>query len=72
MDEQIQVRLNGEPKRVPADWNLLDLIDELELTKSQVAAEVNRRIVRRSDWQQCALDRGDEIEIVHFVGGGER
>jgi thiamine biosynthesis protein ThiS len=32
--------------------------------------EHNRRIVRRGDLDQATLAEGDNVELVHFVGGG--
>jgi len=35
-----------------------------------VAVELNREIVPRILWSATALKNGDQLEIVHFVGGG--
>jgi thiamine biosynthesis protein ThiS len=32
--------------------------------------EVDRRIVRRSEWAGRELAPGATVEVVHFVGGG--
>jgi thiamine biosynthesis protein ThiS len=49
---------------------LADLVAELGLRAKRIAVEVNRDIVPREEYEQCRLHAGDEIEIVHFVGGG--
>jgi thiamine biosynthesis protein ThiS len=36
----------------------------------RVAVELNRQIVSRAQWPETALNDGDHLEIVHFVGGG--
>ena len=36
----------------------------------RVAVELNRDIVPRDRWAETALNEGDRLEIVHFVGGG--
>ena len=36
----------------------------------RVAVELNRAIVPRDQWDQTQLAEGDQLEIVHFVGGG--
>jgi len=46
------------------------LIEVLGLTQRRVAVEVNREIVGREQYGTHALAEGDQIEIVHFVGGG--
>jgi hypothetical protein len=35
-----------------------------------LAVEVNRKIIRRANWDSTTLVEGDRVEIVHFVGGG--
>jgi thiazole synthase len=35
-----------------------------------VAVELNLNIVPRDEWLRTALAEGDQLEIVHFVGGG--
>ncbi len=47
-----------------------DLLQELQLTSSQVAVELNRTIVPRDNFDDTPLRDGDELEIVRFVGGG--
>jgi len=46
------------------------LITALDLPVARIAIELNREVVRRSDWGSTMLNDGDRIEIVHFVGGG--
>src|SRR5262245_39192754 len=66
----IEIRLNGEARTVPDALNLAELLKHLDVPLERVAVERNRRIVPRSEWPQVAVSRGDELEIVHFVGGG--
>lgn len=64
--------INGEPRDVPDRLNVEELIEHLGLRGERVAVERNREIVRRADWATTFLREGDELEIVHFVGGGLR
>ena len=64
--------LNGEPKEIPADLAVTELIERLGLPSERLAIEINRRIIRRADWPSTTLAEGDKVEIVHFVGGGAR
>jgi thiazole synthase len=67
----IQITLNGVNTPVPAEHSVLDLVSSLGLNPQQVAVEVNREIVTRATWSERVLSPADEIEVVHFVGGGE-
>jgi thiamine biosynthesis protein ThiS len=66
----IEIVLNGEPRQFPEGRTLLDLLGELELDPARVAIELNRRIVKKPNWEGTVLDAGARVEIVQFVGGG--
>ena len=69
MADQLNITVNGESKRV-APGSVLDLLRALELDPKRVAVERNRVIAQRSAHADTPLAEGDQIEIVHFVGGG--
>jgi thiamine biosynthesis protein ThiS len=70
-ERALRIEINGEPRDVPERINLNDLIEQLALAPERLAVELNRRVVRRSEWPETALADGDRLEIVHFVGGGQ-
>ena len=67
----MRVFVNGDEKNFGSDISLSDLIKQLDLPVARIAIELNREVVRRSDWDSTMLKDEDRIEIVHFVGGGE-
>ena len=66
----IGIRLNGEARTIPAGLNLAGLLRHLEIHADRVAVELNRQIIRKGEWDTTAIAEGDEVEVVHFVGGG--
>jgi thiamine biosynthesis protein ThiS len=66
----MKLRINGEDRDFPAPLSLNGLLDHLGMKADRVAVELNRLIVPRDQWPQRALADGDQLEIVHFVGGG--
>jgi sulfur carrier protein len=66
----VEVVLNGERQAVPAGLSIRDLLRHLAIPDDRVAVERNRAIVPRQDWDRVPVEAGDELEIVHFVGGG--
>jgi thiamine biosynthesis protein ThiS len=66
----MRVTVNGAPRDVPDEVTIRGLIDHLGLDEGPVAVEVNRAIVPRALHSEHRVRSGDEIEIVHFVGGG--
>ena len=66
----MRVYINGESREVQGSPSLAELIEQLDLPAARIAVELNREVVRRSDWASRILHDEDKIEIVHFVGGG--
>ena len=67
---ELEIFVNGEPRRVPCPATAADLLQHLGLDPRTVVVEVNRQIVRRPQLDETALSDGDAVELVHFVGGG--
>jgi len=64
------LEINGEIQSLPSIKNIEELLQHLGLGHDRIAVEVNRRIVRRQEWERTPLNDRDRIEIVQFVGGG--
>ena len=66
----MRLLVNGEPMDLPDDTTVAALLERLGLGAQRVAVERNRDIVPRAEHASTRLAEGDEVEIVHFVGGG--
>ena len=66
----ISILLNGAPRVVPASATVTTLLAGLGLDPRTVVVEVNREIIRRPRLDKVRLTEGDQVEVVHFVGGG--
>jgi len=71
VDGTISIQLNGEQRRVRAGISLAELANELGFKPEKVAVERNLEVVPRSTLKDVIVQDGDELEIVHFVGGGD-
>jgi thiamine biosynthesis protein ThiS len=67
----LNLRINGEDREVVDNLSLTELVRELDLTPERIAIELNQSVVRRADWPSTVLRENDQVEIVHFVGGGK-
>jgi thiamine biosynthesis protein ThiS len=68
----VRIQINGEPREIPqSSLSLKELLDTLSLPPQRIAVELNKTMVPRSQWEKTTLKDGDQIEIVHFVGGGK-
>jgi thiamine biosynthesis protein ThiS len=68
--ELVEVVVNGERKFVPSDLSVSALLRTLDVPADRVAVELNKRIVRKRNWEETLVPSGSQIEIVQFVGGG--
>jgi sulfur carrier protein len=66
----LNLRINGEDREVGNNLSLKELVTQLNLTPERIAIELNQHVVRRADWPSTVLKENDQVEIVHFVGGG--
>ena len=66
----IQIKVNGELKNFEQTLTVAQLLEQLSIQKEKVAVERNLEILSRADFSKTGLSDGDELEIVHFVGGG--
>jgi sulfur carrier protein len=66
----MMLRINGEDRSFAELASLDALIQQLGMKAERVAVELNREIVARARWGETPLREGDQLEIVHFVGGG--
>jgi thiamine biosynthesis protein ThiS len=71
----MKLQINGEVRdfeNTPVPFTLAALVETLGMKLDRVAIELNRDIAPRDSWSSVIVKDGDQLEIVHFVGGGVR
>jgi thiamine biosynthesis protein ThiS len=66
----MNITLNGEPYALPGSATITGLLARLDIDPRGVAVERNFVVVKRDAYPTTAVEDGDQIEIVNFVGGG--
>lgn len=66
----MNITLNGQTTQVADKLTLEKLVDEQQLTGKRIAIEVNQNVIPRSQHASHQLQEGDNVEIVHAIGGG--
>lgn len=66
----MNISLNGEPHQLQAQTTVRQLIEQQGLKGKRIAVEINQAIVPRSQHTDHPLQEGDQVEIVHAIGGG--
>lgn len=64
------MKVNGEMKALRQCISLKQFLEQEGYNCSRVAVECNGQIIPKSDYQDTELSDADNLEIVHFVGGG--
>ena len=64
------LKINGEEKNICSSINLAELLLELEIVSPHCAVALNQEVVPSSKLKQTKIHDGDNVEIVHAVGGG--
>jgi sulfur carrier protein len=66
----VNVIVNDEPRTLAADTTVAALVAGLGLGPRRIAVELNRAVLPRAEYDTTVLRDGDQLEIIHFVGGG--
>jgi sulfur carrier protein len=67
----MSIKLNGELVELTLDVKTIQqLLAFYQLEDRLVIVEHNREIILKDQYESTPLQSGDEIELVHFVGGG--
>ncbi len=64
------IRVNGEQVECAENMPLRTFLEGRGLDVRSVVVEHNRSVVMTDAWEDVRLTDGDELEILHFVGGG--
>ncbi|MBF0420516.1 MAG: sulfur carrier protein ThiS [Magnetococcales bacterium] len=67
----MKIILNGESTELDESATIASLLDKLQLDPGRVAVERNLEVARRGTFAEVSLKEGDQVEIVHFIGGGQ-
>lgn len=66
----MRVHVNGESRHLEEGCRLDRLLEELGFAGARIAVELNEEVVPASRHADICLATGDQIEIVHAIGGG--
>ena len=68
--KKIKIKLNGKNKSIDNGISLNLLINKLKIPINKVAIELNKKIIDKKKLKNIILKTKDNLEIVHFIGGG--
>lgn len=62
--------INGQEREIKDIKSLAELVRELDISVPHFAVAVNSQVISKSEYDSTVIRDGDNIEIVHAVGGG--
>lgn len=66
----MKITINGEDHDLDDSTTIMELLKKLNLDARKFAIEQNLAIVPANEYATTAINDGDIIEIVQFIGGG--
>lgn len=67
----MRLKVNGDwIENLPDGMSVAALLAHLQLPEKKIAIERNLEIVSKSTFNDTKLADGDQLEIIHFIGGG--
>ncbi len=68
--KKIKIKLTGKKIQVFKDSSLISVLKKFKIPLNKVAIELNRKILNKNTLNKLKINEKDQIEIVHFIGGG--
>jgi sulfur carrier protein len=66
-----KINVNGEAQEVAFPLSLGDLLKQNRILQPEmVSVQVNGAFVLRAQFDSVAVNEGDEVDILYFMGGG--
>jgi|TARA_B110001452_G_scaffold144263_1_gene119986 sulfur carrier protein len=68
--KKIKIKLNGKISVINDNLTISIFLKQLKIPLKKVAIELNREIIDKNKLSNIKLKKDDNIEVVHFIGGG--
>ena len=67
---KIKIKVNGKSLLIDRNSTVSNLMKKLDISLNKVAIELNKKIIDKKKLIKITLNNKDNLEIVHFIGGG--
>ena len=65
-----KIQLNGRKLELNNKHSIFTLLLKYKIDDKKIAVELNGKIISRNRYKSVYIKNKDNIEIVHFIGGG--
>ena len=67
---KVKIKINGKKCIINPKMTLKEVIARFKIPLDKVAIELNENIIDKKKLDKIKVNNNDQIEIVHFIGGG--
>jgi len=68
----MRIKINGNEEIIEKPLSLAELAGLKNISPEKAVIEHNLRITAKEEWPKIILKENDNVEIVSFLGGGEK
>ena len=65
-----KIQLNGRKLELSSKYSIATLLKKYKINDKKIAVELNGKIINRNKYKLIYIKDNDQIEVVHFIGGG--
>ncbi|HCW93117.1 sulfur carrier protein ThiS [Flexistipes sinusarabici] len=66
----MNIIVNGKKREIAESLTVKELLKQFDIKPDSVVVELNRDIIGQEQFGITKIKENDQLEIVHFVGGG--
>ncbi len=67
----MDITINGKPHRVQDNCNLIEVLQEAQITNQfGIAIAVNNIVISKIEWEKYTVNNKDNILIINAIFGG--
>ncbi|AEI15792.1 thiamine biosynthesis protein ThiS [Flexistipes sinusarabici DSM 4947] len=66
----MNIIVNGKKREIAESLTVKELLKQFDIKPDSVVVELNRDIIGQEQFGITKVKENDQLEIVHFVGGG--
>jgi len=67
----MRITVNGKEEHLPRGMDVEAFLQSKGVRLEEVVVELNREIIAREKWRETIIKENDNLEILHFMGGGK-
>ncbi len=67
----VTVKINGKEENVKEGSTIQAVLDKKEVKTEMVAVELNGALLTKDEFKERVLSKGDILEFLYYMAGGE-